>query len=177
MRKRTTSGSLGDVVGGVVGRIDKGKNLSQARIAQVWRDAVGQQIARHTAGVHIRGDEVVVYVDSPIWATELSALSTQLAKRLNECLGEELVGLMRFSVSRRVVEERARERSEEELDEFYAAEVVRPIPLSAQEVEQVRQSASAIRNEALRETVIRATIKDLEYKRGRALKGGRERAE
>lgn len=166
MRKRNTQTTLGDALSGYLRRLDRGGNLTQARVVEAWPKAVGPDIARHTSGVHVRGDELVVYVDSPVWATELSALSTQLAQRLNECLGEDLVGAMRFTVSRKVSEQRTREAQSDEDDLFYAEDKVEPVPLGEAELEQVRQSAAAIRNLDLRETVIRATVKDLEWKRG-----------
>ncbi len=135
-------------------------------MTEVWPEAVGAEIARHTAGLHVREGELVVYVDSPVWATELSALSAKLVSSLNECLGQDLVSSIRFSVSKKVSEQRSREAVEQEDEAFYDEDKVQSRPLPQDEIEQIRQSAAAIRNPDLRETVIRATIKDLEWKRG-----------
>ncbi len=166
MRKRSGQTTLGDELGRYLRRVDRSGGLARARVAEVWADAVGPEIARHTSGLRMREGELVVDVDSPVWATELSALSTQLARSLNEQLGQELVRSMRFSVSKRVEQERAREAREQESDSFYAEDKVEPQPLSEAEIEQARASAAAIRSPELREAVVRATVKDLEWKRG-----------
>ena len=166
MRKRVTQTTLGDALWGYLRRVDKKGDLARAQVAEVWLEAVGPEIAKHTADVHLREGELVVYVDSPVWATELTALSARLRQNVNECLGQELVGAMRFSVSRKVSVQRMREAQAEEDEQFYEEDKVEPEPLTEAEIEQVRQSAAAIRNPDLRETVIRATVKDLEWKRG-----------
>ena len=45
-----------------------------ARVAELWAEVAGQAVLAHTAA-RLRGGELVVSVDLPIWATELSALS------------------------------------------------------------------------------------------------------
>ena len=174
MRKRTTQTTLGDAIGGYLRRVDKKGHLVQARVAEAWKAAAGPEIARHTAGVFWREPELVVYVDSPIWATELSALSSALARGLNDALGQDLVRTIRFTVSRKVHDERRREEELAEDELFYAEDKVEPVPLTPAEVDQVRQSASVIKNEGLRETVVRATVKDLEWKRGLEKRAARE---
>ena len=171
MSRRVGQTSLGDAVFGYLRRKDRTGGLARARVTEAWSTAAGPEIARHTSGTHMREDELVVYVDSPVWATELSALSGPLVARVNEVIGQELVRSMRFTVSKRVQEQRTRERQEADDDLFYAEDKVEPVPLSEAEIEQVRRSAEAIRNPELRETVIRATVKDLEWKRGLAKRG------
>ena len=164
---------LGDVLGPLLSSLDRNGGLAAARAAEEWKEAAGPEIARHTAGVFLRGDELVVNVDSPVWATELSALGETLRQSLNARLGQELVRTIRFTVSRNVEAKRARERDEAKSVESYTEDVVEPVALSAAEVEQVRRSASVIRDEGLREAVIRATVKDLEWKRGMARREAR----
>jgi hypothetical protein len=113
----------------------------------------------------MRGDEMVVEVDSPIWAAELSAMSEMLRQRVNEALGKDEVRTIRFTVSRGV--SRDRRASEREAGE--AADrhrLVEPVPLTKGELAEVRKSVSAIENEALREAAFRATVKHLEWSRG-----------
>jgi hypothetical protein len=166
--RRSTQAKLGEALSHYLGRVDRRGDLVRARIADVWEKAVGPDIARHTAGVHFRDGELVVYVDTPVWATELTALSQQLAESINEQLGQETVGSIRFTVSKKVSECRSLEAAAAEDEVFYNEDDVDSVELAQDEVDQVRQSASVIRNEELREAVIRATIKDLEWKRGLA---------
>lgn len=41
-------------------------------LVESWLDIVGPQLARHTRPGRMYGDELVVYVDSPVWLHELS---------------------------------------------------------------------------------------------------------
>jgi len=157
---------LGDALGPLVRKMDRGGGMAAARVAEEWPEAAGSEIARHTAGVFLRKGELVVYVDSPVWATELSALHETLRDALNTRLGQELVSIIRFTVSRKVEEQRTRLEAEASVKESYTEDVVESVPLTETEVEQVRSSASVIRDERLREVVVRATIKDLEWKHG-----------
>jgi hypothetical protein len=166
MSRRSGQTTLGNVLGGYLRRIDRGGGLTQARVIEAWPEAAGPDIARHTAGLHVREGELIVYVDSPVWATELTALSAQLVESLNRYLGQDLVRSMRFSVSRKVEQQRTLEAKEQEEAAFYTQDKVESVPLSEAEIEQIRQSASKIRKTSLREAVIRATVKDLEWKRG-----------
>lgn len=175
MTRRRGQISLSDALDGYLKRIDKGGGLAQARIVEAWPEFVGPDIARHTAGLHVREGELVVYVDSPVWATELTAMSSRLLEGLNASLGKASVRSIRFTVSRKVRDEKAREAREREDDAFYAADTVEPESLSEAEVEQVRRSTSAIKNPELREAVVRATIKDLELKRGLERRGTGQR--
>jgi hypothetical protein len=164
-RERETP--LADALAAYVRKLDRGGgHLVAARVTEAWPRAAGHDIARHTAGVFLREGELVVYVDSSVWATELTALGEQLRKSLNETLGQELVRTIRFTVSRKVHEERQRERAEQETEDFYAEDLVEPVPLTDAEIEQVGRSAAVIKDESLREAAIRATVKDLEWKRG-----------
>lgn len=126
---------------------------------------VGPQIATHSGRVFMRGDEMVVEVDSPIWAAELSAMSEMLRQRVNEALGKDEVSAIRFTVSRGV--SRDRRQSEREAGEAEDRQrLVEPVPLTEGELAEVRKSVSAIENEALREAAFRATVKHLEWSRG-----------
>jgi predicted nucleic acid-binding Zn ribbon protein len=49
-----------------------------------WSTVAGESVCSHTTGAHLRRGELVVYVDSPVWATELSALSEPYRVAINE---------------------------------------------------------------------------------------------
>lgn len=166
MRRRGTG--LGDEVSRVVGRLDKsGRGLLQVRVAEAWESVAGPSAGSHTTGAYIRGKELVVQVDSPVWATELSALADLYRQEINKHLGKEVVESIRFSVSRKAAEPRER-RDSAESDEPDAVDKVESVPLTEAERSQVEASAAAIKDEELRETVLRATIADLEWKKGLA---------
>ena len=167
MAKRGTSTDLGAALGKLVRRLDRtsGGGWRNVRASEVWPDVVGPTISAHTGRVFLRGDELIVSVDSPIWAAELGAMSEMLKGRVNQALGKETVRSIRFAVSREVSTERRRAgREERDADEL--SRRVEPVPLTARELEEVRQSVSAIENQELREAAFRATVKHLEWSRG-----------
>ncbi len=167
MTRRGSETDLGSALGKLVRRLDRksGGEWRNVRIAELWPEAVGPHIAAHTGRVFLRGNELVVQVDSPIWATELAAMSELLKERLNEAMGKAEVRTIRFTVSRDVSRERRRGQRETEEAAERTATVV-PVALSDEETARVRESVSAIENDELREAAFRATVKHLEWSKG-----------
>lgn len=149
-------------------RLDKrsGGGYLQALVADAWKRTAGPSVVAHTTGAHLRQGELLVNVDSPVWATELSALSEHYRQALNEELGEEAVKSVRFTVSRKVQLAVERQQEEEAAEREEAEDKVASAPLTDQEKAQVYSSASVISDPELREAAIRATIADLEWKKG-----------
>ncbi|MDP2181786.1 MAG: DUF721 domain-containing protein [Actinomycetota bacterium] len=158
--------SLGRALGSFLRRAVKGGRLAAARVASAWPQACGPQIAEHTAGIFIRGRELVVYVDSPIWANELAAMSEHLRVAVNSVLGEELVSSIRFTVSRKVVEEATLAAAATDKEALYNKDKVDPVPVTEAERAQIEREASVIGDEGLREAAINAQVRDYEWKKG-----------
>jgi len=137
-------------------------------------EIVGPAVKGHTTGAYMKDGTLIVYVDSPAWATELTAMSERYRSALNEKIGEELVSGIRFSVSKKVIEQHRIARAEQETDDFYIEDDVPSVALTAIEVAQIKVSVSVIEDEELREAVFRATVRDLEWKKGIALRNSRE---
>jgi predicted nucleic acid-binding Zn ribbon protein len=62
-------------VGGVFGR---------------WEESVGAQVAAHAKPVRLEGGVLVVEVDEPAWATQISLLSNTIRERLLSVSGVEV---------------------------------------------------------------------------------------
>lgn len=148
----------------------------QEQVVAAWRSIAGRSVSEHTTRAHIRGGELVVHVDSPVWATELSALAGPYTEAMNEALGRSVVKSIRFAVSRRVETDRSWDAEDRRITEGVNAERVILVPLSEHEKAQVIDSASSIRDEELREAVIRATIAGMEWQKGREHAKTREAA-
>ena len=169
---------LGDIVSGVLKRVDRLDKRHGARAVTAWREVVGEEIARHTRGFALRENrELVVFVDGAAWANQLSLMSDELKTRLNTHLGEKSVSSLRFTVSRKVADEVGWEELSRETEGYYAHEVVTPAPLDDIELGQAAQVAHVVKNDALREAALRVMIKDLEQKKGARSIGGRTRPE
>ena len=77
------SASLDAVVGGLrgPGRRDVGGVFGR------WDDAVGPQVAAHAQPVRLDDGVLLVEVDEPAWATQMSFLATTVRERLAEVAG------------------------------------------------------------------------------------------
>jgi hypothetical protein len=108
MTKRGKQARLGDELERLVGRLDKkgGGGLRGVRVAAAWKKVSGPMVEAHSTGAHLRDRTLVVFVDTPIWASELSAMAEHYRQAVNSELGEESVKAVRFTVSRKVEEQR-----------------------------------------------------------------------
>lgn len=150
-------------------RLDKKSHgrFRQEQVIDAWRSTAGPSVYEHTTRAHLRGGELVIYVDSPLWATELSALAGPYTDAMNEALGKTLVKSVRFAVSRKVEIDRRDRREDTRVTDGALHDRPPRIPLEDHERAQVIESASSIRDEQLRHAVIRATIAGMEWQKGR----------
>jgi hypothetical protein len=157
-------------------RLDRGSGgaYTAARILSAWGRAADGVVSAHTTGAHVREGALVVYVDGNSWATHFSAMGEQYRVAVNEELGEELISTVRFVVSRKVADEHKIRSAEQETEDFYRADETASVSLTDIELDQVRSSVAEIPDAELREAVLRATVKDLEWKKGLAAQNGRE---
>jgi len=167
---------MGDLLGGYASRLDPKGRRFQARAVDAWYGVAGDEVRKHTRGLALRDGELVVHVDSPVWATQLSLLSERFRKEINAKLDEELVMKVRFDVSKRVRTEAVREEQEQAEEAFYAPDPVMPVNLSEVERRQVEYCAAAIGDEEVRDAAIRLMTKDLEWKKGIRLLNESQRA-
>lgn len=84
---------LGPVLGGVASRTG-----SAGGLAPLWRDAVGELIARHSSPVALAGGVLRVRVDEEGWRAELASRAEELRGRLSARLGEGIVRRLDFFV-------------------------------------------------------------------------------
>ncbi|MEN6430265.1 MAG: DUF721 domain-containing protein [Coriobacteriales bacterium] len=154
-----------DITEGLLRRIDPSGARHYGRVVNAWENAAGAEIARHTSAAAFKSGELVVCVDSPGWATELTFMSDHLRSAINTEIGQELVRSIRFTVSRRVALKRREAMEARTVNAFYAADDESRLPLSETERQQAIYAASVIKDERLRETALRVMIKDLERKK------------
>lgn len=163
-RRRGTQISLQSGLQKITGSLGAGGMTRQVRISRLWETIAGEVVSGHTTGAHLDGTCLIVYVDEPAWATELTALSGEYLKRFETEMGQGAVESMRFIVSRRVAEKNRFIAAEKESEA--AREKISPVPLSDIEQAQIQASAAEIPDEKVREAVIRATIAGLAWKKG-----------
>ncbi len=177
MKRVGRQATIGSGMNGLIGRLSKKSPgaAASARAGVAWTRIAGDLVKRHTTGAHLQDGTLIVYVDGPIWATELSAMSEHYRVALNEELGEEMVSAVRFAVSRKVAAEQRIVQEADETDAFYHQDHVQPVPLTETELAQVVASVEGIEDISLREAVLRASVKDLEWKKGISARNSRQK--
>jgi hypothetical protein len=163
-----------DLARGLLGRLDRRGGMARARAVAAWSEVAGDEIAKHACGFAMREGELVVFVDAPVWATELSALSEHYRRAVNEHLGEEAVSAIRFTVSRQAGERREEDERQAAVDDSYRVDKVEPVPADETERAQVRQMAAAIKDDEVRAAVTAAALADLEWKKGLRARGSQK---
>lgn len=73
-------------------------DLGAYRLWQQWEDMVGPTIAENTRPEAIKGKLLLVNVSSAPWMQQLQFLKPELIEKLNETLGKEVVGDIRFKI-------------------------------------------------------------------------------
>lgn len=168
---------VGSLAAGLWTRLDRsGHGAAKARAVSAWRSAAGEEVYSHARGFALRDEELLVFVDSPVWANELSVLAEHYRTAINERIGKETVGSIRFTVSRKVGEELVRDAEEAAISATTSGERVTPGTASETEIEQVRQMAATVENKGLREAVIAAAIAHLEWSKGIEARNAAEKA-
>jgi hypothetical protein len=79
-------------LGELVGRMPGQKSTGAARrVAEIWRDALGAEVASNSRPRSLRGGRLVASTSSAVWAQTLQLLSLDVVGRLNAALGERLI--------------------------------------------------------------------------------------
>lgn len=73
-------------------------DLEAYELWQQWNDVVGPAIAENTRPEAIKGKLFLVNVSSAPWMQQLQFLKPALIEKLNETLGKEVVGDIRFRI-------------------------------------------------------------------------------
>lgn len=162
---------------GFLSKLDTtGEARERARVVQAWRLVAGDEVYAHSRGFALRDGELLVFVDTHTWATELAAMGEHYKAALNIVTGKETVTSLRFAVSKKVREDRAADdelvREVEALD----PERVAPVAASALERDQVRAMAAGIHDDRIRDAVVSAAIAHLEWRKGIEARNAAEKA-
>src|SRR5690606_28837772 len=71
----------------VLGRVMPSAPISaEARVAEVWRACLGEEIAANARPVSLRSGRLVVATSSPAWAHALQLMEPGIVARLNDAL-------------------------------------------------------------------------------------------
>jgi hypothetical protein len=150
----------------MVGRIDPHGRRHEGEVVAAWPAACGEEIAAHTLCHSFKEGELLVFVDTPTWANELSLMAEELRGRLDGVVPDAGVREIRFVVSKRVADA-ARAADEERLTTAGPDADVVPAPLSDEELAEIERASKGIADADLRAAAEALMRRDMELKKGR----------
>ena len=98
--KSRAAEELGSVINKIVSDSDIGRKIKKFNIFNHWSDIVGSDIGNKTKPEKLLRQTLYISVSSSTWANELSLMSGQLIKKINDFVGETVVKELRFKTSR-----------------------------------------------------------------------------
>ena len=69
----------------------------QKRLVEAWPQVVGPIIARYTLNTYIYNQTLFVRLSNPALRSDLSMMRSELVRRLNDAVGEQVITDVRFS--------------------------------------------------------------------------------
>jgi predicted nucleic acid-binding Zn ribbon protein len=99
MEKKDRFTSIKDIISTLLKDPSLPFNPADARIWEVWDEAVGPGIAGHARPSWVRKGLLRVEVSDPIWLQELEFVSEDIRDRLNEKLGGKRIKRLEFRLS------------------------------------------------------------------------------
>ena len=72
------------------------QGIEQCEAISCWSEAVGQKIAEKSKAHKIIKGTLYVKAKNPIWSQQLSLMSEDLKKKINEKMGNKVVKQIRF---------------------------------------------------------------------------------
>ena len=128
---------------GVFDAIEASDEVRDAFIFAAWRRIAGEQVFSRTSPLCVEDKRLVIAVSDKTWKRNLESLASQLLFKLNAALGKPLVDFIEFRISASdIVPAAVRTEAQEET----------PTPV------EIAVSVRSIRNEELRETVLKAAV-------------------
>ena len=71
--------------------------LLQKRLMDAWPTVMGETIASYTGNLFIRNQTLLVHLTSPALRADLSMQRTEIVKKLNASVGEQVIADIRFN--------------------------------------------------------------------------------
>jgi len=78
-----------------------GEKIGQIeRLRNAWEAVVGPSVAAHTKNLHLRGDELIVWLDSNLYAQQLPLFVSEYREGLERELGGKVVNKIIYRLDR-----------------------------------------------------------------------------
>ena len=83
--------ALGGLLEGVIAELGLSHKLAECRAKLMFEEAVGPTLARQARALGVENGRMEVAVASAVWRNQLSFMKQEIAARINELVGEEIV--------------------------------------------------------------------------------------
>ena len=100
MKKPPSIDVIGELLDKSLSRLDLSRRLDEYGVWPIWREVVGEAIARNAQPEKIRNGTLFVKVSSPVWMQELQFMKEMIAEKLNHRLPGDVVKNIFFMVGR-----------------------------------------------------------------------------
>jgi len=98
MRKRSLLTTLDSVLKDIAHDLKFEDKMEQVMLYRLWKEAVGDAVARNASPVLVRGGVLHVNVTSSVWMQELHFLRAMVLEKINAGLSSTKINDIRFKV-------------------------------------------------------------------------------
>jgi len=162
MRKRASQ-SKPEMIGEILRKVLKKRNIphtaTDRRLLDLWKRAVGPQIAARTLPETVKRGGLYVWVSAPAWLHQLQFLKEEILLKMNELAGQEEFRRLFFSIGEIPAP------PPDATDPPPGTPI--PAPLRKRDREMVRESLDVVRDPELREILERVMVKEISRRRER----------
>lgn len=143
-----------------------------ARVKRAWNVVVDEHVREHVNAVFVvpntNASEVIIYVDTAIWAVELGMQEELLKLKMNIELQAEQIEKIKFFVSKEQYSGGSKKRNTfDQLDEEEKKlKSVQPIELDEEELAPIQEAAAHIEDDRVRNAAYAAAKASLEWQKG-----------
>jgi hypothetical protein len=168
MRRRVTQ-SKPEIIGEILRKVLKKRNIphtsTDRRLLDLWKEAVGPQIAARTLPETVKRGALYVRVSSPVWLHQLQFLKEEIIGKVNELSGKEEIRSLFLSIGE------VPPPPPDPADPPSAAPA--PAPLRKRDRDMMRESLAAVKDPELREILGRVMSREIGRRREREMQKDR----
>jgi predicted nucleic acid-binding Zn ribbon protein len=99
MRKKS-SPQIGNVVKGIIKKIEEDRGTGKSAILQRWTEIVGEKAGAHCRPASLRKARLTVTVDSSAWLYELNTKKREYLRKIERLFTEETVKEIVFRIGK-----------------------------------------------------------------------------
>ena len=89
---------MGEVLPSLLKSIRSGSDAQLVHIWELWDGLVGPNIAKNARPAAFKGKLLLVEVSSSTWMHQLQFLKSDIIRKINDALGEEMVAEIKFKI-------------------------------------------------------------------------------